>query len=70
MSTETTSETGIAHRAMSVSRGLTVSIMTSTPTSWSTALRICESVCWSVCWMLSMSFVMRLSSSPRGWASK
>ncbi len=46
------------------------SIMISTPTMVSTAVMSCVRLCCSVCEMLSMSFVMRLRTSPRGWSSK
>jgi hypothetical protein len=45
-------------------------IMVSTPTSVSSAFSSWLSVCCMVCCTLSMSFVTRLSSSPRGWVSK
>ena len=61
---------GIETIATSASCQSIVSIMMSTPSTVSTELNNWLSVCCSVCEMLSMSFVTRLSSSPRWWRSK
>ena len=63
-------ETGTTSSEMSARIQLMESIMISTPTMVSTAVMSCVRVCCSVCEMLSMSFVMRLRTSPRGWSSK
>ena len=40
-------------------------IIATVPTIVSTCVSIWDSVCWRLCAMLSMSFVTRLSRSPR-----
>ena len=50
--------------------GLISSIMISTPTIVSSDVISWVRLCWSDWPMLSMSFVTRLSRSPRGWLSK
>ena len=55
---------------MTARSGLIVSIMTSTPMIVSSDVMSWVRVCWSDWPMLSMSFVTRLSRSPRGRASK
>ena len=50
--------------------GLIVSIRISTPTIVSSDVMSWVRLCWSDWPMLSMSFVTRLSRSPRGWLSK
>ena len=50
--------------------GLIVSMMTSTPTIVSSDVISWVRLCWSDWPMLSMSFVTRLRTSPRGLASK
>ncbi len=63
-------DTGTATSAMSASSGETRNIMPSTPTTVSSEVSSWLRVCCNVWAMLSMSFVTRLSSSPRGWPSK
>ena len=65
-----TTETGTTSTEMRASSQLMESIMISTPTIVSAAVMICVMLCCSDCEMLSMSLVMRLSTSPRGWSSK
>ena len=70
MRTVTTSETGTASSEISARSGLISSIMISTPTIVSSDVMSWVRLCWSDWPMLSMSFVTRLSRSPRGWLSK
>ena len=70
MITETTPASGTIASVSQASSGLTVNIMMVTPISVSTEFSSCPNVCCSVCETLSMSLVIRLSNSPRGWASK
>ncbi len=65
-----TTEIGITSSEIRDSSQLMVSIMMSTPMMVSTDVMICVALCCSDCEMLSMSLVMRLSTSPRGWSSK
>ena len=65
-----TTEIGMTSSEISDSSQLMVSIMMSTPMMVSTDVMICVALCCSDCEMLSMSLVMRLSTSPRGWSSK
>ena len=51
---------------MSASSGEIVIIRTSTPTSVNVEMSVWLIVCWRLCARLSMSFVTRLSRSPRG----
>ena len=46
-----------------------MNIMIITPTMVSVEVRSWLNVCCRLCAMLSMSFVTRLSRSPRGWLS-
>ena len=55
--------------ATSDSSGEIVIIMISTPTRVSVDVSSWLSVCCRLCARLSMSFVTRLSMSPRGWRS-
>ncbi|CAM5670731.1 hypothetical protein SCALM49S_08556 [Streptomyces californicus] len=66
----TTTDSGTVTSATSASSGEIQNIITSTPTIVSTELMSWPIVCWSVCEMLSMSFVARLSTSPRLARSK
>lgn len=66
----TTTESGTVTSATSASSGETQNIMTSTPTMVSRELMSWPIVCCIVCEMLSMSFVARLSTSPRLARSK
>ena len=70
MSMVTTTDTGTTSNEMRASSQLMVSIMMRTPTMVSVDEMICVRLCCSDCEMLSMSLVMRLSTSPRGWSSK
>ncbi len=70
MKSVTTTETGTTSSEIRARIELIQNIMTSTPTMVSAAVMSCVSVCCSVCEMLSMSLVMRLRTSPRGWSSK
>ncbi len=65
-----TNDSGMHSTEMPASSGLMVSIMTSTPMIVSTDVMICVRLCCSDCEMLSMSLVMRDSTSPREWSSK
>ena len=58
-------ETGTVVSATSASSGEIVNIMIATPMSSSTDVSIWLSVCCRLCATLSMSFVTRLSRSPR-----
>ena len=62
-------ETGTVVSATSASSGEIVNIMIATPMSSSTDVSIWLSVCCRLCATLSMSFVTRLSRSPRGCLS-
>jgi hypothetical protein len=55
--------------ATTASSGEMTNIMVATPTSSSTDVSIWLSVCWRLCATLSMSFVTRLSRSPRACLS-
>ncbi len=66
----TTTEIGTTSTEISASSGLMVSIMMRTPMIVSADVMICVRLCCSDCEMLSMSLVMRLRTSPRGWSSK
>ena len=66
----TTTEMGTTSTEMRASSQLMENIMTSTPMMVSTAVMSCVRLCCSDCAMLSMSLVMRLRMSPRGWSSK
>lgn len=66
----TTTDNGTVTSATRASSGEIQNITTSTPTIVSRELINCPNVCWSVCEMLSMSFVARLSTSPRLARSK
>ncbi len=70
ISTVITTEIGTTSTEISASSQLMVSIMMSTPMMVSAEVMICVRLCCSDCEMLSMSLVMRLSTSPRGWSSK
>ena len=61
---------GTTRSEMTARSGLIVNMMISTPTTVRTEVIAWVIVCWSVVAMLSMSFVTRLSVSPRGWLSK
>ena len=63
-------DTGTDTSATSASSGEIQTIMVSTPTRVSSEFSSWFIVCCIVCWTLSMSLVTRLSSSPRGLASK
>ena len=66
----TNSDAGTARIDTTARIGLISSIMIRTPRIVRRAVISWVSVCWSDCWMLSMSFVTRLRTSPRGWLSK
>ena len=66
----TTSDAGTASSEMTARSGLIVSIRISTPTIVRSDVISWVRLCWSDWPMLSMSFVTRLSRSPRGWLSK
>ena len=70
MKTVTTIESGTVSSEMTASNGLIQNMIASTPMIVQTAVMSWVSVCWSELAMLSMSFVTRLSMSPRGWLSK
>ena len=70
ISTVITTEMGTTSTEISASSQLMVSIMMSTPMMVSAEVMICVRLCCNDCEMLSMSLVMRLSTSPRGWSSK
>ena len=61
------SEIGIVTSATSASSGEIVNIMIVTPMIVRVDVSSWLSDCWRLCAMLSMSFVTRLSRSPRGW---
>ena len=63
-------EAGTARIETTARIGLIVSIRISTPTIVRRDVISCVRLCWSDWPMLSMSFVTRLSRSPRGWLSK
>ena len=65
----TNREAGTIRKVTPASSGEIVNIMMSTPTSWNTDVIVWLSVCWRLWAMLSMSFVTRLSRSPRGVTS-
>ncbi len=62
-------ESGMVTTATSASIGEIVNIMISTPTMVSVEVSSWLSVCCRLWARLSMSFVTRLSMSPRGWRS-
>ena len=70
MKTVTTIDAGTASSETTASSGLIGSIMIRTPMIVSSDVISWVRLCWSVWPMLSMSFVTRLSTSPRGWLSK
>ena len=70
MSRVTRTDSGTEMSATTASSGEMITIIVSTPTSVSSELSSWLMVCCIVCWTLSMSFVTRLSSSPRGLLSK
>ncbi len=70
MKTVTMIERGTVSSEMTASSGLIQNIMASTPMMVHRAVISWVSDCWSELAMLSMSFVTRLSVSPRGWLSK
>lgn len=63
-------DSGTVASATSASSGEIQNIITSTPTMVSSEFSSCPIVCCSVWPMLSMSFVARLSTSPRFCWSK
>jgi hypothetical protein len=63
-------ETGRVTRAISVSQGLIVSIITRTPTIVQTEVMSWVRLCWRLVLMLSMSLVTRLMISPWVFESK
>ena len=66
----TTIESGIVTRAISASSGEITNIIPTMATTVSSEVSSWLRVCCRLCATLSMSLVTRLSSSPRGWASK
>ena len=62
-------EIGIVTSTTIASSGEIVIIMIATPTIVSVDVSSWLSVCWRLWARLSMSFVTRLSMSPRGWRS-
>jgi hypothetical protein len=70
MSIVTTKDSGTVRSEIVASSGLIQNIIPSTPMTVRTAVMSWVSVCWSVIEMLSMSFVTRLSTSPRDEESK
>jgi len=70
MNSVATTESGTTRTEMRARIQLIESIMSSTPTMVRAAVMSCVSVCCRVWEMLSMSFVIRLRTSPRGWSSK
>jgi hypothetical protein len=63
-------DTGTVTSAITASRGEIQNIAPSTPTIVSSAVMSWANVCCKVWAMLSVSFVARLSTSPRGCWSK
>ena len=65
----TTIVTGIVTSAINASSGEITNMKTTTPMTVSSEVSSWLSVCCRLWAMLSMSFVTRLSNSPRGWPS-
>ena len=70
MNTVASTDAGTTSSEITARSGLIRSIIPSTPTIVNTEVRSWVRLCWRVWAMLSMSFVTRLSVSPRAWPSR